>query len=319
MTPLRGLWIATLLVAGALPREGQAQVVLSPFTSGANTYGDNFPTWAPSGNRIAYQSGDLSPAYPSLFYKDIGPGMTEQLYSEMGGPASNFLHPSYSPDGQSVVYARLDGAWYHLYVRPAAGGAETAVTTGTAGPNLSGFYGDMCPTWSPDGQWVLFTSSRGSTDMGYVDLWRVLPNATGLQRITDDNSPFDFLWATWQPGSSTVVYSRQSELLSLTISSGGISNPTQIGLDGNHPSFSPDGRWLAYDRGGDLYLADYASSAETPITSGAALDEAPCWSPNGARIAYSSLVAGQRAIWLADNLAVPTRPSTLGRVKAEYR
>jgi Tol biopolymer transport system component len=308
---------ASILVAvSAAP--ALAEVTFTPFTSGANQFGDDFPTWSPDGSRIVYQSRDLNPAYPSLYYEDLGEGTSEQLYSEVGAPTVNFMHPVFSPDGQWVVYARLDGTWYHLYRRPAAGGTEEPITSGTAGPPVSG-YGDMCPTFSPDGEWIVFTSSRGSTDGGFVDLWRVKPDGTGLQRLTNDNSPFDYLWATWRPGSSTVVYSRQSELQRITVGAG-ISNPTALGYDGNHPSFSPDGNWLAYDRGADLYVSHYASGTETPITQSSAYEESPVWSPSGTQLAFSWFANGERAIWLAaDVLTVPTKPSTWGRIKATYR
>jgi TolB protein len=41
---------------------------------------------------------------------------------------------------------------------------------------------DYNPAWSPSGDWILFTSERA----GSADLYRIHPDGTGLDRLTDD-------------------------------------------------------------------------------------------------------------------------------------
>ena len=85
--------------------------------------------------RVAYESRDASPAYPTLYYKDVSGGTETQL-AGAGVPGPDYEQPAYSPDGAWIAYVKKDGNWYHLYVCPAAGGAETAVTSGAAGPSI---------------------------------------------------------------------------------------------------------------------------------------------------------------------------------------
>src|ERR1700738_5293710 len=60
-----------------------------------------------------------------------------------------------------------------LFVSNADGSGEQKLTEG---------YLDYNPVWSPDGQWIVFTSERN----GSADLYRMRPDGSGLERLTDD-------------------------------------------------------------------------------------------------------------------------------------
>jgi len=59
---------------------------------------------------------------------------------------------------------------------------------------------DYNPAWSPRGDWIAFTSERA----GSADLYRVHPNGTGLERLTD-NPAFDDR-AAFSPDGSQIVF-----------------------------------------------------------------------------------------------------------------
>jgi dipeptidyl aminopeptidase/acylaminoacyl peptidase len=52
------------------------------------------------------------------------------------------------------------------------------------------------------------------------------------------------------------------------------------------PAFSPDGRTIAFIRGGDLYSVRPDGSGQRHLTTGAELDSAPVVSPNGRYVAF---------------------------------
>lgn len=86
--------------------------------------------------------------------------------------------PSYwhgwSPDGKTLAYVANRIGTFQVYTIPVGGGLERQVT--------SGF--DHCdgPDYSPDGQWIWFNGEKN----GAVDLWRIRPDGSDLQKMTDD-------------------------------------------------------------------------------------------------------------------------------------
>jgi Tol biopolymer transport system component len=322
--PSRSAWAAVCaagLAALAVAATATPLAVIVPVrvTVGASSYGDSDPAWTPNGTRIAYDCRDPDPYYSTIYYKDISGGPETQL-TGAGEPAPDYQHPAYSPDGSQIAYAKKDGAWYHIYVRLAAGGAETPVTTGTAGPG-TGFYGDFYPAWSPDGQWLAFGSSRGDLQYGLYDIWVVGAGGSNLKRVTSQGAP-DTGWPTWSADGNVLVFSQNNEIWRVARAGGSSwGSPTLLWDAGTHPAFSPSGRYLAYANGGDIFVRGYPSGTAVPITSGADDDECPAWSPDSKALAFSSNRGdGNRAIWVANGVdAVPTVPTTLARVKALYR
>src|SRR3546814_1260489 len=57
---------------------------------------------------------------------------------------------------------------------------------------------------------------------------------------------------------------------------------------------SPDGRQLAFDILGDIYIMPVTGGEATQVTSGEAWDARPVWSPDGTRIAFISDRGGSR-------------------------
>lgn len=86
--------------------------------------------------------------------------------------------PSYwhgwSPDGKTLAYVARQRDTFQVFTCPEAGGEESCIT--------SGF--DHCdgPDYSADGQWIWFNGDRD----GSVQLWRVRPDGSDLQQMTDD-------------------------------------------------------------------------------------------------------------------------------------
>ncbi|MDX1442624.1 MAG: amidohydrolase family protein [Gammaproteobacteria bacterium] len=64
---------------------------------------------------------------------------------------------------------------------------------------------------------------------------------------------------------------------------------------------SPDGKMLAFDLLGDIYVMPIDGGEPTQVTSGMAWDMQPRFSPDGKRIAFTSDRAGGNNIWVMDS------------------
>jgi TolB protein len=143
---------------------------------------------------------------------------------------------------KTIVYARVGPSQIQLFVSNADGSAER--------PLLNSDNLDYNPVWSPDGQWIVFTSERN----GSADLYRVKPDGTGLQRLTthpayDDQAAFSpdgqkLIFVSTRADGTTDVWIRDL--------STNREAPLTSGQGGDfRPAWSPDGKWIAFssDRG----------------------------------------------------------------------
>jgi Tol biopolymer transport system component len=74
------------------------------------------------------------------------------------------FHPSFSPDGQSIIFDSDRSGQYQLYIIHKDGSNEHAITT----------QGGDHPRWSPDGTVILYESDQ----FGSTDLLTILPDGT---------------------------------------------------------------------------------------------------------------------------------------------
>jgi Tol biopolymer transport system component len=63
---------------------------------------------------------------------------------------------------------------------------------------------------------------------------------------------------------------------------------TDASADDSNPDWSPDGRKIAFDRNGDVYVMNANGSAQTNLTPGDFGGSSPAWSPDGSLIAFST-------------------------------
>jgi WD40 repeat protein len=91
----------------------------------------------------------------------------------------NGWYPRWSPVGGSIAYVGWCGEGYVdvcVYTIPASGGSPTQITPdGQAGSNWI--------AWSPDGDWLVYSSFEGG------DLWMIPSTGGTPQQITDSPSP----------------------------------------------------------------------------------------------------------------------------------
>jgi Tol biopolymer transport system component len=106
------------------------------------------------------------------------------------------------------------------------------------------------------------------------------------------------------PDKRTLILDLQGSLWSLPVGGGTAKRLTDEYNDARQPSWSPDGRRIAYQgyRDGTWRIWAVAADGSNPtaLTSGSFDDREPHWSPDGSRIAFSSDRSGNYDVWVLD-------------------
>ena len=154
---------------------------------------------------------------------------------------------------------------------------------------------NLFPRWSPDGQWLAYTSFRTGTPIVY------LRNvSTGAEkevvRFGGSKAPGGFspdgVWLY-----AGVSQAGNSDIYRVRVVGGAVEKVVEgWGLEVS-PSPSPDGRRIAFvsDRGGSpqVYVKTIGVAGETRISNGTGYATSPSWSPAGDRIAYTARSGGR--------------------------
>jgi TolB protein len=148
-----------------------------------------------------------------------------------------------------ILFARLGPTQGRLYISKADGSGEHPLTKSDSL--------NYDPSWSPKGDWIVFTSERA----GPANLYRIHPNGTGLELLTNDTAFDD--QAAFSPDGKRIVFvstraTGRANLWILDIATHKARRLTRNGDGGDfRPSWSPDGKWIAFssDRGNSLPFA----------------------------------------------------------------
>ena len=158
---------------------------------------------------------------------------------------------------------------------------------------------DYNASFSPDGQWIVFTSTRN----GSADIYRAHPDGSGLARLTADPA-FDDQGALSPDGRSLAFVSSRSgeaDVWVLELPTGVLRNVTNHPGGDFRPSWSPDGHWIAFSSDRDskhpsftfttlhsteIYLVRADGTGLRRVTHRDAFAGSPAWSADGRQLVY---------------------------------
>lgn len=248
------------------------------------------------GVRVASVFGDTA-AYVQagrIHLFNLNPGGADQLVnvvvtpdtaelSPRNAPASRSLEQILpSPSGDRVVMGARGDV---IIFNPADGSYKNLTRT----PGVAERY----PTISPDNRSVAYFSDE---DGEYALHVRSLENDL-VKKISIEAKP-SFYWdLAWSPDSSKVVFNdRRLGFWIANVASGNatrIDTSSYTGEDAWTPSFSPDSRYLAYDkrlknRSNTVFIYDIASAKSYQITDGITNAQFPVFDANGKYLYFTS-------------------------------
>ncbi len=163
---------------------GTGRTALSASCTGM-CQGDGFPSWSPSGRRLAFQRVVSADPYQevgfvAIFTMRADGTRVRQLTLRSADPSqSNPVGdeaPSWAPDGSRLAFERFSDIRGHQAV-------FTVDLDGTHLRRITPWRLDASqPDYSPDGRWIAFRSDESSDTKG--NIWLVHPNGTGLHAVT---------------------------------------------------------------------------------------------------------------------------------------
>ncbi len=197
--------------------------------------------------------------------------------------------PSWSPNGQSIIYWAWKDGSPNLYRMSADGGGLEQLTDWEGQ--------ELYPRWSPDGRYIAFTADRD----GNSELYLMDTSSKDSKALTNNAEALFEIWPSWSPDSKQIAFTMARDSFDsvdlYTIDVDG-SNMTQITYSGTAmmPSWSPEGNQLVFvERTGEdesvVAVTPAGGSGRPPTRLGLGTGSqviSPQWSPDGTQIAFAA-------------------------------
>ncbi len=289
-----GLWIVP--ATGGTPRR------LTEFGSR--------PAWSNDGRQVAFQAEALvdlaanavAAMPPSTLWVVAAAGGAPRQLTAPGQPAGGHGGPQWAPDDRHLVFTASDRRVSSVWIVRVDGHGLTQLATG---PTYT-----YDPVWASDGRRVYYSAMSASGNYG---LWRIDVDAQAGRALGEPAPLTEVGFGT----SRHLAVSRDGRRLAFSALRMS-SNLWRVGLEPGarprpltsesgrnaRPVYSPDGRFLAFDRwqsgtNPDVWVMAADGSGARAAVAHHAIDTVPNWTPDGRALVFVSDRLGRPAVWSA--------------------
>jgi serine/threonine-protein kinase len=224
---------------------------------------------------LAFLSGGVGTPWTGR----IGRLLPDGPFEAFGIEPAKASDAAVSPDGRLVAYQLLDPSesssniWVHDIERD----VSTRLTFVEAW--------EWQPSWSPDGQYVLFSSNRA----GSMALFRKRADGSGDAEVISRTDKLAWGGGSMSPDGRHLAFhaagTGDADILVQDLGDDSEATPfVTAELNQRYPAFSPDGRWIAYDSAesgqSEVYVRPFPGpGGRWQISRGGG--EHPSWSHDG--------------------------------------
>jgi len=235
--------------------------------------------WAADGGSILVSRADDS-GRTAIYVVDRDTGDALQL--TFPSPGSTDLYPSYSFDGERIVFQRRRNGKGQLLIMAAAGGEPQVL--------LADEFDNISPTWRPDNRHILFLSDRRGTsgaNVFEIDVEGGVPT-----QLTFETNQVFSLSVSADNRVAYVPFWHDTFLFSVDVASGERRQLNAHSQSNYGARFAPDGRSVIYHStrtgNSEIWVCYLDGRPETQITDNDSWDLYPDWSPDGERMIFGS-------------------------------
>jgi Tol biopolymer transport system component/alpha-beta hydrolase superfamily lysophospholipase len=213
------------------------------------------------------------------------------------GATGQIRNPSWSPDGNWVVYQKYSSlAW------------PQNQTLFSRDPEFDLVYSDPFPAFSRDGKKLALSDKLGSTVPGALAALSVMdPDGSNVKHIFQEKDAL-VVMPEWSPNGDRIAFgagyyfgngTKPAKLLMVRPDGSELHELTSGPANTGFPSWSPDGKRIVYrvwsesERG--LRIINLEDHSSRTLTTG--YDNFPSWSPRGDVIAFTSFRDGDFDIY----------------------
>jgi cytoskeletal protein RodZ len=243
------------------------------------------PSFASVGTAMFYH---VDGEQGSALMRAAGEGTTLRITRIIDDNARNY-HARPSPDASQIAFDSDRDGERGVYI---------ANADGTNVRRVSGEGFAAVPSWSPDGQTLVFVRAEPRRPAVW-NLWRLDLASGQMERLTSHR--YGQMWGgSWFPDSRHIAYSHELRLVVLDTQTGrerSYQSPRKGKLV-RTPAVSPDGKRIIFQvRHDGAWLLDVEDGAMRKVLADPTAEEYS-WSPDGRRVAYHSRRSGDWGVWL---------------------